>query len=128
MKLCKTCNEFACGQSGTNSISEYCGNSDFKIHCAVITTSRETAKNRLLAITKDKHIISCSETATALRYETDKEIWDWASPRVASSYRGRKFIKVHIDESIKLSEYFEIQHYLSNVTDDNLVYFRSYNK
>ena len=26
MKNCNTCNEFMCGQSGTNSISEYCGN------------------------------------------------------------------------------------------------------
>lgn len=121
MKLCKTCNGFACGQSGTNSISEYCGSPDFKHNCAVITTSRETAKNRLSDIIKNKHLVNYSEIA--LRYETDKEIWDWVSPRIASSYRGRKFVKVHIDESIKLSEYFEIQHYLSNVADDNLVYF-----
>lgn len=26
MKNCNTCYEFMCGQSGTNSISEYCGN------------------------------------------------------------------------------------------------------
>lgn len=124
MKLCETCNEFACGQSGTKAISEYCGSPDFKIHCAVITTSRETAKNRLLSITKNQHIISCLETATSLRYETNKEIWDWVSPRIASSYRGCKFVRVHIDESIKLSEYFEIQPYLSNVVDDELVYFQ----
>lgn len=31
MKNCKTCYEFMCGQSGTNSISEHCGNTNNRI-------------------------------------------------------------------------------------------------
>ena len=56
MKLCQFCNEFACSQSGTKVISEYCGGKNIKIYCAVFSHSQAKAIAKINEITANKTV------------------------------------------------------------------------
>lgn len=99
MKLCQFCNEFACSQSGTKVISEYCGDKNIKIYCAVFSHSPDKAIAKINEITANK-TVECRHSRATYCVETDNEIWEWINPN--SNIRGIRPIKTYIDKDLSL--------------------------
>ena len=102
MKLCQSCNEFACGLSGTKSISSHCGDNNYKISCYIFSHSREKAIEKIHEISSGKY-----KKVVTSRYdftvETEHEIWRWVNP-TTNKPRGIRPIKAYIDEECTIAE------------------------
>lgn len=95
MKLCRFCNEFACGQSGTKAISEHCGYQNVKISCYVFSDNYEKSIAKINEITTNSVLYELSH----YRIETDKEIWKLVNP-TPNNIRGIKPVKAYIDKDL----------------------------